>query len=79
MRVDDAASNVSLALVPGLHHPARLQEGAGGARGDQVHREPGHRGGAGVHVQGDGGRGLHSSTFQLNLGRFGHTSPCPPV
>jgi len=24
-------------------------------------------------------RGLHSSTFQLNLGRFGHTSPCPPV
>ena len=26
-----------------------------------------------------GGRGLHSSTFQLNLSRFGHTSPCPPV
>ena len=25
------------------------------------------------------GRGLHSSTFQLNLSRFGHTSPCPPV
>jgi hypothetical protein len=25
------------------------------------------------------GRGLHSSTFQLNLIRFGHTSPCPPV
>ena len=24
-------------------------------------------------------RGLHSSTFQLNLSRFGHTSPCPPV
>jgi hypothetical protein len=25
------------------------------------------------------GRGLHSFTFQLNLSRFGHTSPCPPV
>jgi hypothetical protein len=25
------------------------------------------------------GRGLHSSTFQLNLSRVGHTSPCPPV
>jgi len=23
--------------------------------------------------------GLHSSTFQLNLGRFGHTPPSPPV
>jgi CRP-like cAMP-binding protein len=25
------------------------------------------------------GRGLHSFTSRLNLGRFGHTSPCPPV
>ena len=25
------------------------------------------------------GRGLLSSTFQLNLCRFGHTSPCPPA
>ena len=25
------------------------------------------------------GRGLHSSTFQLNLSRSGHTSPYPPV
>jgi len=25
------------------------------------------------------GRGLHSSTLQLNLSRLGHTSPCPPV
>jgi len=25
------------------------------------------------------GRGLQSSTYQLNLSRFGHTSPCPPV
>jgi hypothetical protein len=25
------------------------------------------------------GRGLHSTTFQLNISRFGHTSPCPPV
>ena len=24
-------------------------------------------------------RGLHSSTFQLNLSRFANTSPCPPV
>jgi hypothetical protein len=24
-------------------------------------------------------RGLHSSTFQLNLSRFGHTSMCAPV
>jgi len=28
---------------------------------------------------GQEGRGLQSSTFQLNLSRFGHTSPCPPV
>jgi len=28
---------------------------------------------------GHAGRGLHSSTFQPNLSRFGHTSPCPPV
>ena len=27
----------------------------------------------------DMGMGLHSSTFQLNLSRFGHTSPCSPV
>jgi ataxia telangiectasia mutated family protein len=25
------------------------------------------------------GRGLHTFTSQLNLSRFGHTSPCPPV
>ena len=25
------------------------------------------------------GRGLHSSTFQLNLSLFGHTSPYPPI
>ena len=25
------------------------------------------------------GRGLHSSTFHLNISRVGHTSPCPPV
>jgi hypothetical protein len=25
------------------------------------------------------GRGSHSSTFQLNLSRFGHTSPWSPV
>jgi len=25
------------------------------------------------------GMGLHSSTFQLYLSRFGHTFPCPPV
>jgi len=25
------------------------------------------------------GRGLHSSTSQLNLSRCGHASPCPPV
>jgi len=25
------------------------------------------------------GGGFHSSTFPLNLSRFGHTSPCPPV
>jgi hypothetical protein len=43
--------------------------------------------GAGQHYMphglslGPDGRGLHSSTFQLNLSRFGvlHTSPCPPV
>ena len=26
-----------------------------------------------------GGRGFHSFTSQLNLSRFGHTSPCTPV
>jgi len=25
------------------------------------------------------GRGLHSSTFRLNVSRLGHTFPCPPV
>ena len=25
------------------------------------------------------GRGLNSFSFGLNLSRFGHTSPCPPV
>ena len=25
------------------------------------------------------GRGLHSSTFQINLSHFGHTCPCSPV
>jgi len=25
------------------------------------------------------GRGLHSSAFQVNLSRFGHTSLCSPV
>jgi hypothetical protein len=25
------------------------------------------------------GRGIHSLTSQLNLRRFGHTTPCPPV
>jgi len=29
-----------------------------------------------VHVA---SRGLHSFAPQLNLSRFGHTSPCPPV
>ena len=34
-----------------------------------------------AHVQGGAaaGRGLHSSTCQLNLSRVGHNSPCPPV
>jgi len=31
------------------------------------------------YTEGFHGRGLHSSTFQRNLSRFGHTSPCPPV
>jgi len=28
---------------------------------------------------GNYGRGLHSSTFQLNLSRVDHTSPCPSI
>ena len=28
---------------------------------------------------GAAGRGVHSFTFQLNLIRFGHPFPCPPV
>ena len=36
-------------------------------------------GGIGVIGGGIGGRGLHSSTFQLNLSCFGLTCPCPPV
>jgi len=35
-------------------------------------------GGADPHAS-DPGRGLHSSTFHLNLIRFGHISPCSPV
>ena len=30
-------------------------------------------------VAGPAARGLHSFAFQLNLSRFSHTSPCPPV
>jgi hypothetical protein len=30
-------------------------------------------------VRAGDGRGLHSSTIQLNISRFGRTSPCPPV
>ena len=39
-------------------------------------------GGAGKEANGcaePGSRGLHSSTSQLNLSRFDHTSPYPPV
>jgi len=32
-----------------------------------------------ARLRGDGGMSLHSSTCQLNLSRFGHTSPCPPI
>jgi len=32
-----------------------------------------------VHLPPMPGGGLHSSTFQLNPSRVGHTSPCPPV
>jgi hypothetical protein len=31
----------------------------------------------GANTGGGGGRGLHSSTSQLNLSRFGDTSACP--
>jgi hypothetical protein len=43
---------------------ARMRGGAGGADDDN---------------DDIGGRGLQSSTSQLNLSRFGHTSSCPPV
>jgi len=49
---------------------APLRRGAAcGARGGGRVRPPG------LPV----GRGLYSFTTQLNLSRFGHTSPCPPV
>ena len=32
-----------------------------------------------THKSGAHGRALHLSTFQLNLSRVCHTSPCPPV
>jgi hypothetical protein len=35
--------------------------------------------GDGAETMQVGPRGLHSSTFQLILSRFGHTSPCPLV
>ena len=44
--------------------------GGGGGKG-------GGRGGGGGG--GAAGRGLHSSTFQFNLSRFGHTYRCPAV
>jgi hypothetical protein len=40
----------------------------------------GRGGGGGGACAGEApGRGLQSSSFQLNLSRFGHTFPCPPV
>ena len=42
-------------------------------------RRPRRRGQLARHRRAAAGRGLHSSTFQLNLSRFGHTSPCLPV
>jgi len=40
-------------------------------------REPARGPESGVTCPSD--RGLHSSTFHVNLSRFGHTSPYPPV
>ena len=49
----------------------------------QIQPAPLHHGGAadggGYDVSGAGGRGFLSSTFQLNLSRFGYTTACPPV
>ena len=51
-------------------HPAALRAGGG----NRPHATARHRGRVGT-----ANRGLHSSTFQLNLSRLGHTSACPPV
>jgi hypothetical protein len=40
---------------------------------------PGGPGPTGGDVEEVLGRGLHSSVFQLNLSRFGHSSPYLPV
>ena len=59
--------------------------GAGGEDGEagEAGRKTGKRKGTRRHrhllVVDLNGRGLHSFTSQLNLSRFGHTSPCPPV
>jgi hypothetical protein len=56
-----------------------LLRGAPELNGARGRREPfsgvGHV--YGVPAHGAGGRGLHSSTFQLNLSRFGHTPGVP--
>jgi E3 ubiquitin-protein ligase UBR4 len=67
-----------------------LTAGDAAARDDDA--QNGGRGGLRHHLDDDdedgddydedirgGGRGLHSSTFRLNVSHFGHTSPCPPI
>ena len=64
------------ALVRGADLSIRDSERRGGAAHVRVPRGAAHA----PHVRRRvPGRGLHSPTFQLNLTRFGNTSPCPPV
>jgi len=75
------------ALLVGRHYSMRLQLGGGSdgpcinitvvlpsAPAKELEHLKAHEGVMRVE-----GRSLHSSTSQLNLSRFGHTSPCPPV
>jgi hypothetical protein len=67
----------STASTPVQHEQAARRVGPGSGAADL--RAERQRTGAGAAGMSAMGMGSHSSTFQLNLSRFGHASPCPPV
>jgi hypothetical protein len=66
-------------VMSGRHYPVGPSSGGKRRKAPIPPVAAGAGGAAGAAAGGAAGRGLHSFTFQLNLSRFGHTSPCPTV